>query len=82
MFKHEVIEPEFANEVKDADESDVDSAEVRVRTQGSCVVLEIASALNGVSVAAPVVLSAAASRALAAELMKCADAAEPIDDQG
>ena len=74
--KHESIQDVQATE-DDAEaqvvEADADRIEVSV--DGSCVVLSIARVANGAR--APVTLSAAASRALAAELMSAADALEP-----
>ena len=52
----------------------IDEADVRVSEGGGCVVLEID---YGSKARMPLLLSAAASRELAASLMKAADDAEP-----
>jgi hypothetical protein len=75
MSKPEVIEIELVSAASGADARDVDIADVRVRVRGSCVVLQIGWT-SGRPLAGPVLLSAAASRALAAELTGAADAVE------
>ena len=77
MFKPEVIEFDLVGAANGADARDIDIADVRVTAEASYVAVEIACEANGAKVAVPVLLSAAASRALAAELMAAADAVEP-----
>jgi hypothetical protein len=52
----------------------IDEVDVRVSERDACVVLEI---WNGSKVPVPLLLSAAASRELAASLLKAADNVEP-----
>jgi hypothetical protein len=78
MFKVEVVESEWGSAASGAGPGDAD---IRVSVEGSCVMLRIGSEANAVDAAAPVLLSAAAARALAAELMSAADSVEPFDDQ-
>jgi hypothetical protein len=78
MLNPEMIEIDFVSAASGADAGDAD---IRVSVEGSCIVLRIASAANSADAAVPVLLSAAAGRALAAELMRAADSVEPFDDQ-
>jgi hypothetical protein len=85
MLKQKWIEPAAAGDV-DGDDArtsagEPDRTETNVSVRDRCVVLEIGCAVNGERAVAPVLLSAAASRALAADLMAAADSVEPVFDQ-
>ena len=56
---------------------EADRVGIEVGRRGSCVVLRVACDADGANLCAPALLSPAASRALAAELMAAADAVEP-----
>ena len=85
MLKQKWIEPVAVGDV-DGDDActgvgEPDRIETNVSVRGPCVVLEIGCEARGERVVVPALLSAAASRALAADLMSAADSIEPLFDQ-